>query len=125
VGGGAHLKLSGIGSGLGRKLFMTVAESIQKFNVSTGCFIFCRKSSFDEIGGFNEMFFALEEFWFCRSMIRWGKKNNMPFRLLKNQSVESSDRKFNSSYSILKLCLPLLVPFFFFSRKLCFFWYKR
>lgn len=124
-GGGAHVKLSGFESDLGRKFYMTVVEALQKNHIAAGCFIFCRADSFNEIGGFNEMLFAFEEIWFCHNIIRWGKKNNMPFCLLKDQFIESSSRKFDSPYSFLKLWLLFLVPFFFFSRTLSYFWYKR
>jgi len=123
-GGGARLRLAGKQSGIGKAFFMWVVKSIQRSNSAAGCFIFCRSDAFFEIGGFNQKLFATEDYWFCRALSRWGKTNNLPFSLLKNQSIESSDRKFSSPFSLLQLTVPMLVPFFFYSKALCLFWYK-
>jgi len=123
-GGSARLSLTGPESGLGRKRFMSAVTMLQKTGVASDCFIFCRKEAFIAVGGFNEKYFAFEEFWFYRSIARWGRRNNRVFRLLDNYVISSSGRKSESQFTLLKLCFPTIVPFFFYSRHLYGFWNK-
>ena len=74
---------------------------------AAGCFMFCRKDTFDSFGGFDETFFAAEELFFSRAVSRRGR-----FALLR-QPVLTSARKleaYSTSELIRFVTLPIMRP---------------
>ena len=55
--------------------------------IATGCFLFCKKSAFVAVGGFDEAYFGAEEIVLSKALRRHGR-----FEVLK-QSVTTSGRK--------------------------------
>jgi glycosyltransferase involved in cell wall biosynthesis len=98
----------------------------RQFNWAAGCYVYCWKSAFEDIGGFSDKLYASEEILFSRNLVKWGRRRNMEFRLIQEAKVITSTRKFdNPTKLILLMSLYLLMPFSLFSRRLCGFWYKR
>lgn len=70
---------------------------------AAGCYMYCRKDLFDSFGGFNEEYFAGEELFFSRQLMRLGR-----FRLVRNPVITSA-RKLHR-YSTPQLARFILVP---------------
>lgn len=97
------------------------------FKWACGAYIFCRRDAFDDIGGFDERFYASEEIHFSRSLKKWGKKHKKQFVIL-DQYIETSPRKFQwfGFWKMLKMNLPVLFfPYLLRSRRFCKMWYTR
>ena len=126
AGGGTLVTMDGgPETGVAKRFFMGIVRVMQLQKFIAGCFMFCRADAFADIGGFSEKVFATEEFWFSLKLKMWGRKKRMPFELLEDVSVVTSSRKFDDSYSLLKMLMVVLVPFSIFFRPMCRFWYKR
>ncbi len=108
-------------------LFLKIVMAfIYKMKVAAGCYVFCLKSAFQDLGGFNEKLYAAEEVYFSRNLRKWGKRNNKSFCLIRDASVLTSARKFEHPFRLVSATLiAVCFPFFMFSRTLCWFWYKR
>ncbi len=82
---------------------------------AAGCFMFCRKEVFDEFGGFDENYFAIEEFFFSREIATRGR-----FALVRDPVITSA-RKL-TSYSTPELLrfitLPITQPLRLFKTRL-------
>ena len=100
----------------------------RKMKWAAGCFIFCRRDAFEDIGGFNEKVYASEEIWLSRQLRRWGKKRKMDFCILSTPPILSSGRKIQwySHWQIIGvLFMMMFFPVFVRFRGLCQFWYRR
>ncbi len=99
-----------------------------RFGMAAGCFVYCLKQAFDDIGGFNEDVYASEEIWFSKRLGRWGKKRGMAFRIIPNPMLLTSSRKLEwfSPLQMLGMALIILLfPFAVRFRSLCSWWYQR
>jgi len=97
-----------------------------KYSLAAGCFIYCTREGFEEIGGFNEKIYASEEIWFSRKLTGWGKKQNLDFKIIANLSITTSGRKLDNEFKFWGSMLTILFfPFAIFFRCLCSRWYKR
>jgi glycosyltransferase involved in cell wall biosynthesis len=99
-----------------------------RFGMAAGCFVYCLKQAFDDIGGFNEQVYASEEIWFSRRLSRWGKQHGMTFRIIPNPMLITSSRKlewFSPLQILAKGLIILLFPFAVRFRSLCSWWYQR
>ena len=97
-----------------------------KYSLAAGCFIYCTREGFEEIGGFNEKIYASEEIWFSRKLIRWGKKQKSDFKIITNLSIVTSGRKLDNEFKLWSSMLTILFfPFAIFFRRMCYHWYKR
>jgi len=125
-GGGTLVSMDGEPeSGIAKRFFMSIVWLAQRQNIAAGCFMFCRADAFEDIDGFSEKVFATEEFWWALRLKMWGRKKQMPYRLLTDVSVVTSSRKFDDPGSFLKMLVVVIVPFSIFFRAACAFWYKR
>ena len=74
---------------------------------AAGCFMFCRRDVFEAFGGFDEEFFAIEEWFFSREVAKRG------YFALVREPVVTSPRKL-TSYSTFELLrfvtLPIMRP---------------
>ena len=107
VGGGAWVKLDDVKPVpfLKRLMFLGVALVWQHMGRwAAGCYMFCQKTVFDEFGGFDEDYFAAEEYFFSRNLRRRGRFALVP------GSVFTSARKLHS-YSVWELLRFLTMPF--------------
>jgi glycosyltransferase involved in cell wall biosynthesis len=78
-------------------MYVGVSVAWQRLGrLAAGCFMFCRRDLFLGFGGFNEDFFAAEEFFFSRAVKRRGRF------VLMSQPVLTSSRKLKS-YSTTEL----------------------
>ncbi len=127
-GGGAVVQFDNSDSWLanyGVKLWNSLAH---RLGLAAGCFVYCRRDAYDDIGGFSEKVYASEEIWFSRGLRIWGKQHQMRFCLIRETEIISSSRKlewFNPVQQMLLVLLLTLFPFAVRFKWLCNFWYKR
>lgn len=127
VGGGAALVLDQH-LRKGDKLVTTIWGAISKtFNLAAGAYIYCLKEAWEEVGGFDETFYAAEDVQFSRDIKKWGHKREMKFVVVKAAVVTSARKlQWHSRWHILKsLFAAALIPGGLRSRKRLDFWYKR
>jgi glycosyltransferase involved in cell wall biosynthesis len=106
VGGGARVEVEGQETlfWVKRMMCFTVILGWQVIGGwAAGCFMFCRKESFESFGGFDENYFAAEEFFFSRRLKELGR-----FRLVRHPVVTSA-RKLHR-YSTWQLCSFIFSP---------------
>jgi len=96
----------------GKKWFVYTLESknwsMKRFNWCLGGFICCRKSAFNNIGGFDEKYFAFEEKYFIKKLKQSAKLHKQKFEVL-NSYFYTSGRKSNtlSILDFLKLAVSI------------------
>lgn len=97
----------------------------KRFRLAAGSFIFCRRDAFEAIGGFDTRLYAGEELVLTRRLTRWGKKVNLPFLILPDQTIKTSARKLNwySRKQLLMQFVMVLIPGALYSKRLCQTWY--
>jgi glycosyltransferase involved in cell wall biosynthesis len=87
VGGGATIRLIGSPVWHERWTAATFAWLLRQWKIAPGCFIFCTRTAFDTVRGFDETYFAAEDIAISRALGRQGQ-----FVILR-ESVATSDRK--------------------------------
>ena len=61
----------------------------------TGAFMFCKRTVFDAVGGFNEDIFAFEDLDFSYAIRKYGKSNDKKFTVIREPIYTSSRRANN------------------------------
>jgi glycosyltransferase involved in cell wall biosynthesis len=87
VGGGCQVHFEGRLPLYGRLLVALVAPLYRGIGLAAGCFLFCTRSAFQAVGGFDETLYAAEEIFLSRALRRQGR-----FVVLREQ-VSTSGRK--------------------------------
>jgi len=96
--------------------------------LAAGCFVYCLREAFDEIGGFSEKVYASEEIWLSRALRLWGKKRGLAFCVITEATAVTSARKlewFSMWHMAAVLLTMLLFPLALRIRWLCWAWYRR
>jgi glycosyltransferase involved in cell wall biosynthesis len=98
-----------------------------RYGLAAGCFMYCLREGFEEVGGFNEKVYASEEIWFSRSLSRWGKLRNLSLEIIARPSVITSSRKMQDYpvRNLLAFCFVLAFPLAVRFRSLSRLWYYR
>jgi glycosyltransferase involved in cell wall biosynthesis len=87
VGGGAGMRFDDPAPLYARLLLRAVVRAFRATGLAAGCFLFCNRSAFTAVGGFDERYYGAEEIIMSRALKRQGK-----FVILK-QKVTTSARK--------------------------------
>jgi glycosyltransferase involved in cell wall biosynthesis len=87
VGGGAAVEFDGAEPWYARLLLPVLVRMFRAADLAAGCFMFCTRSAFLAVDGFDENFFGAEELVMSRALKRHGK-----FVVLR-QAVTTSGRK--------------------------------
>ena len=128
VGGGSVVRMDGAATrmqGLALHAWNTLSFRLK---IAAGCFIFCRRDAFEDVGGFSEAVYASEEIWLSRQLRRWGKRHGLRYCILRDHPVTSSGRKldwYGPLQQIILVVSVLLFPFLVRYKRLCGFWYNR
>lgn len=93
VGGGSGMRFDEPSPLYARFLLSLVVRLFRASGLAAGCFLFCTRSAFDAVGGFDENYFGAEEIVMSRALKQQGK-----FLILK-QTVTTSARKLRT-YSL-------------------------
>ena len=127
IGGGALLELDEYHKATQR--FLQSWNWISaKMKFAAGCYIFCLKSAFLQVGGFNEKIYASEEIWFIKRLKKYGKTLKLKTCIIEKERVKTSARKFtwfSPHLLILQILLFAFFPFLCRYKFFCFLWYKR
>ena len=104
AGGGATVYFDGVLPLWIRILLPVLRTGLRLGRMAAGCYVFCSRTAFDAVGGFDERFYAAEEIAFSRALQRHGSV------LTLRESVTSSSRKLctHSAWDLLRLCGALL-----------------
>jgi hypothetical protein len=94
--------------------------------MAAGCFIYCLREGFEQIGGFSEGVYASEEIWFSRRLRKWGARRGLEFRVITEPRIISSARKLDRPFRVALMFLLILVfPFAVRFKNWCSFWYPQ
>jgi glycosyltransferase involved in cell wall biosynthesis len=96
VGGGSGMRFDEPSPLYARFLLSLVVSLFRATGLAAGCFLFCTRSAFDAVGGFDEDYFGAEEIVMSHALKQQGK-----FLILK-QTVTTSARKLRT-YSLIEL----------------------
>ena len=104
VGGGTVVRFDGTMPMYARLMVPLVLKLLQVSRLAAGCFLFCTRTAFEAVGGFDETYFAAEELSLSHALKRQGK-----FVILR-EPVLTSGRKLrtHSSREMLTLMGHLL-----------------
>ncbi len=100
-------------------------------NITLGPFLYCEREAFYRIGGFDESYYAGEEFTLARRLKKEGKKQNKSWRIIKfhpTHRIITSSRRFGHLCCNLDMVLKNAHLLWNMSHKLkkkseCLFWY--
>lgn len=87
VGGGAGMRFDDPAPRYARLMLRVVVRLFRATGYAAGCFLFCTRSAFAAVGGFDENYYGAEELVMSRALKRQGR-----FVILK-QTVTTSARK--------------------------------
>jgi glycosyltransferase involved in cell wall biosynthesis len=127
-GGGARVCLDGPLSYLPQLVLNFWNWVSRKYRFAAGCFVYCRRDSFEAAGGFSEAVYASEEIWLSRKLRIWGKQHNMKFLIIDTTPIVTSMRKLDwyTPGKILLFLLPILIfPPLLRVQYFCSHWYRR
>jgi glycosyltransferase involved in cell wall biosynthesis len=94
VGGGSRVSFDGRGPPLAEGVFEVFKVLWYSQELAAGCFLFARRDTFEAAGGFDERWFAGEEYWLSRALKAQGR-----FAFLREEVV-SSARKQRAGHGI-------------------------
>ena len=93
--------------------------------LAAGCFVWCRRDAFEDIGGFSDKVYAGEEIFLSRALKRWGRRRGLAFEVLEEAPVVTSVRKLDwySPAQLARQTALVLIPGALYSKTLCRTWY--
>ena len=94
VGGGSRVAFDGRGHPVAEAFFEAFKVLWYSQELAAGCFLFARRDAFEAAGGFDERWFAGEEYWLSRALKERGR-----FAFLREEVV-SSARKQRAGHGI-------------------------
>lgn len=123
VGGGAGMRFDAAAPWWARALIAATVRLQRAVLLAAGCFVFCTRTAFDAVGGFDERYFCAEEWVFSNALKRHGR-----FVVLR-EAVITSERKADGAST---RRIALLVHGIMMrglaglrDRRYCGFWYDR
>ena len=60
---------------------------------AAGALVVCRRDAFQEVGGFDQELYALDEIRLSKQLKRWGRRHGLQFKILTGHPLETSSRK--------------------------------
>ncbi len=60
---------------------------------AAGALVVCRRDAFQDVGGFDQELYALDEVRLSKQLKRWGKRKGLQFTILTKHPLETSSRK--------------------------------
>jgi glycosyltransferase involved in cell wall biosynthesis len=84
---------------------------------AAGALVVCRRDAFQEVGGFDQELYALDEIRLSKQLKRWGRRHGLRFTILTKHPLETSSRKV-SLYSSREIAAQIFRIFFLPKRTL-------
>ena len=125
-GGGCKIEIDRKLTFLSKK-FLTFWNwiSVRK-SYAAGCFVYCLREGFEDVGGFSEKVYASEEIWFSKKLSVWGKPRGLKFKIITKFPIVTSGRKLDNEFQFWgSMFVMLFFPFAIFFRKFCSHWYNK
>jgi glycosyltransferase involved in cell wall biosynthesis len=108
VGGGSRVAFDGRGHPVAEAFFEGFKALWYSQELAAGCFLFARRDAFEAVGGFDEQWFAGEEYWMSRALKERGR-----FAFLREEVVSSARKqRAGAGIGMLARLLGLTVLFF-------------
>jgi len=108
IGGGARVAFDGRGHPVAEAFFEAFKALWYSQELAAGCYLFARRDAFDAVGGFDEQWFAGEEYWMSRALKARGR-----FAFLREEVVSSARKqRAGAGIGMLARLLGLTVLFF-------------
>ena len=92
VGCGSTLRMDGLPWWANVTLQLWTGISVL-FRWAAGALVVCRRDAFQEVGGFDQDLYALDEIRLSKQLKRWGRRHGLPFTILTGHPLETSSRK--------------------------------
>ena len=116
VGCGSTLRMDGLPWWADMTLrFWTTISVLCRW--AAGALVVCRRDAFQEIGGFDQELYALDEIRLSKQLKQWGRRRSLHFTILTRHPLETSSRKV-SLYSSREIAAQILRIFFLPKRTL-------
>lgn len=128
IGGGAAVQFE---KEIKRSVHIAVAwwnRLSRVLHLAAGCFFYCTRQDFEQVGGFSEAVYASEEIWLSRALVKLGRRQGKRFCIIHQVAAQSSGRKIEwySSWQQIGLLLMLVfAPFLVRYKWFCGYWYNR
>jgi glycosyltransferase involved in cell wall biosynthesis len=78
---------------------------------AAGALVVCRRDAFQEVGGFDQELYALDEIRLSKHLKQWGRQRGLSFTILTGYPLETSSRKV-SLYSSREIAAQIFRIFF-------------
>ena len=92
VGCGSTLQMEGLPWWANVTLQFWTGASVL-FRWAAGALVVCRRDAFQEIGGFDQNLYALDEIRLSKQLKQWGRRQGLQFTILTEHPLETSSRK--------------------------------
>lgn len=92
VGCGSTLRMDGLPWWADVTLRLWTGTSVL-FRWAAGALIVCRRDAFQDIGGFDQELYALDEIRLSKQLKQWGRRHGLQFTILTRYPLETSSRK--------------------------------
>lgn len=92
VGCGSTLRMDGLPWWAHLTLRIWTGASIL-FRWAAGALVVCRRDAFQDVGGFDQNLYALDEIALSKQLKRWGQRRGLRFTILTRHPLETSSRK--------------------------------
>lgn len=92
VGCGSTLQMDGLPWWANVTLLLWTGTSIL-FRWAAGALIVCRRDAFQEVCGFDQDLYALDEIRLSKQLKQWGRRHGLQFTILTGHPLETSSRK--------------------------------
>lgn len=116
VGCGSTLRMDGLPWWANMTLRFWTAVSVL-FRWAAGALVVCRRDAFQEVGGFDQELYALDEIRLSKQLKHWGRPRGLHFTILTGHPLETSSRKV-SLYSAQEIAAQIFRIFFLPKRTL-------
>ena len=92
VGCGSTLRMEGLPWWANVTLLLWTGTSVL-FRWAAGALVVCRRDAFQEVGGFDQDLYALDEIRLSKQLKQWGRRHGLQFTILTKHPLETSSRK--------------------------------
>jgi glycosyltransferase involved in cell wall biosynthesis len=116
VGCGSSLRMDGLPWWARMTLWFWTQVSVL-CRWAAGALVVCRRDAFQDVGGFDQELYALDEIRLSKQLKQWGRRRGLHFSILTRHPLETSSRKV-SLYSGREIAAQIVRIFFLPKRTL-------